>query len=122
MGRDQTNRVLLEWKWKRDVLSARFMPKWASRITLEITNVRVERLQNISEEDACAEGVETKERSYGVAYRDYRGEPGAWMSEARASFGTLWDRINAKRGYGWATNPWVWVIEFQDVSKRGAVG
>lgn len=48
---------LAAWKWKRDVLSARFMPRWASRITLEIVDIRVERLQDISEEDAEAEGI-----------------------------------------------------------------
>ena len=101
------------WCWKPSI----HMPKIYSRITLEIVNVRVDRLQDISEEDACAEGIEIIERSYGMAYRDYRGKSGAWMSEARASFGTLWDRINAKQGYGWDTNPWVWVIEFRRIDK-----
>jgi hypothetical protein len=79
------------------------MPRWASRITLEITGVRVERLKDISEADAKAEGVsasalvEMKDGSpcYSAEYRD------------------LWERIN---GIGsWEKNPWVWVIEFKQV-------
>jgi hypothetical protein len=80
-----------------------YMPRWASRITLEITDIRVERLQDISEEDARAEGVgvhggcNADETEYGV--------------NARGPFSRLWDSINAKR-HPWASNPWVWVIEF----------
>lgn len=76
-----------------------FMPRWASRITLKITNVRVERLQLISDKDAIAEGVSLS-YSTGIA------------KEAKWHFERLWDTINAKRGYSWASNPWVWVIEF----------
>lgn len=68
------------------------MPRWASRITLQITAVRVERLQDISEEDAIAEGVE-----FG----------------AKESYRTLWDSINGAGA--WDANPWVWVIEFKRV-------
>jgi hypothetical protein len=69
---------------------------WASRITLEITEVRVERLQEISESDAEAEGV----TSHG-------GLSAVFM------YAELWDSLNEKRGHGWDLNPWVWVIEFQ---------
>lgn len=78
------------------------MPRWASRITLEIKSVRVERVQEISEEDARAEGVEKAEATDGA------------LSYA-LGFSDLWDSINAKRGYGWDTNPWVWVVEFERV-------
>lgn len=71
-----------------------FMPRWMSRITLEITGIRVERVQDISNGDARAEGVEFE----GIAYRN--------------TYAKLWNRLNAKRGFGWDTNPWVWVIEF----------
>lgn len=92
----------------RDIWSHRkrpsiFMPRWASRIILEITGVRVERLQDISEADARAEGCELTDELTGCAedlpyYRDvYR---------------VLWDVINGKKA-PWSSNPWVWVIEFR---------
>jgi len=81
------------------------MPRWASRIALEITNVRVERLQDISEEDAQAEGVPKSITQYGLTidYENYR-EP----------FIELWDKINGKK-HPWASNPWVWVVEFRKI-------
>jgi len=72
-----------------------FMPHLASRITLEITEVRVKRLQEISYEDAQAEGI------------------GGAFIEGRARFASLWDSLNAKRGYSWKSNPWIWVIGFR---------
>jgi len=89
---------------------AMFIPRWASRITLEVVSVRVERVQDISEEDAKAEGVELDPRLEGY-YRDYLDQKP--RSTARESFLTLWDSINAKRGYGWDANPWVWGVEFK---------
>ncbi len=100
------------------------MPRWASRITLEVTNVRVERVQSISEEDAIAEGIEWRESSYCDDAQDYwRDYPvpdsrkwadfGFFEGDPIASFHTLWDSIYAARGYGWDTNPLVWVIEFR---------
>lgn len=89
-----------EWefmgKWKPSI----HMPRWASRITLEVTRVRVERLQDISESDAKAEGCSVSKDSHG----EY---------QARVAFTELWDSINAKRGFGWSVNPWVWVVEFK---------
>ncbi len=95
------------------------MPRWASRIDLEILNVRLERLQDISEDDAIAEGV-------GEYFRDKLFWPNYWLLDgddfteayldtARDSFETLWDSLNEKRGYGWEDNPWLWVIEFRRV-------
>jgi hypothetical protein len=75
------------------------MPRWASRITLELTDVRVERLQDISGEDAEAEGITLDLNSV------------APLSLAKHHFRILWDGINAKRA-PWASNPWVWVVEF----------
>jgi hypothetical protein len=72
------------------------MPRWASRLTLEITDVRVQRVREISEEDAIAEGCE--------AELDWT---------ARMRFAELWNHINAKRGYGWDVNPWVWCLTFR---------
>lgn len=75
-----------------------FMPRWASRITLEVTGVRGERLQDISNDDARAEGV-----------AEWNGdEPGDY----RGGFRDLWDKINGKRA-PWESNPWVWRIEFR---------
>lgn len=81
------------------------MPRWASRITLEITEIRVERLNAISEEDAKAEGVEGQHfqtLNPWVGYLVYR-EP----------FAQLWEKINGKGS--WESNPWVWVISFKRV-------
>lgn len=74
------------------------MPRWASRITLEVTAVRVERLQDITEEDARAEGM----------HGDYLS------ASARDLYAALWDAINGKR-HPWASNPWVWVVSFRRV-------
>ena len=87
-----------------------FMPRWASRLTLEVTAVRVERVQDISEEDARAEGATPKMQTAD----DVDGAPDAspWRAY-RAGFADLWDKINGPRGYGWGVNPWVWVLTFQ---------
>lgn len=83
-----------------------FMPRWASRIQLEITNIRVERVQNISIPDAVAEGI--------------RVITDPECPEPDERYRVLWDTINAKRGYSWETNPWVWVIEFKRIDQKGA--
>ncbi len=87
-----------------------FMPRWASRLTLEITEVRVERLQEISEADAIAEGLEwIAPGTWSVAPRlgIVGDDPGQVYSE-------LWDRINGPAS--WDANPWVWALTF-DVHK-----
>jgi len=98
-----------EIRWKPSI----HMPRWASRVTLEVTDVRVQRLQEISQEDARAEGVATEE------WDDWRenvtaiGMPeGSYIETERDLFRDLWDNINAKRGYGWDTNPWVIALTF----------
>ena len=80
------------------------MPRWASRITLNVAGIRVERLQDISEEDARAEGVE--------ATRGHGHPAGDDSLSACEVFRDLWDRINGERA-AWASNPWVWVVEFR---------
>lgn len=75
------------------------MWKWAARLWLRVTDVRVERVQDISEDDARAEGY---------PYFDF-----ATNMPVLTDFTSLWDSINAKRGHGWDTNPWVWVITFE---------
>lgn len=83
-----------------------FMPRWASRITLEVTGVRVERLQEISYHDCCEEGLKLKD-----AYPTGYGKE----VDMKGLFGALWNSLNAKRGYGWETNPWVWVLTFKRI-------
>ena len=82
-----------------------FMPRWASRILLEITDVRAERVDQISEEDALADG------GWKYANCPIHKNP-------RASYMDVWDRINGRRsGCSWADNPWCWVIDFQVTAK-----
>lgn len=82
-----------------------FMPRWASRLTLAITDVRVERLQEISEADAVAEGL--------VRSLDY-GKAGQCRS-AREAYARLWDAING-RHHPWDSSPWCWAISFRRVT------
>lgn len=86
-----------------------FMPRWASRISLEITEVRVQRVQEISEEDAIAEGI-SEDRG---AYQNYFLKNAPPNQTPRSSFYSLWDSINLKRGFGWESNPWVWCVSFK---------
>ncbi len=83
-----------------------FMPRWASRLTLEITGVRVQRLQEISEGDILAEGV-TVDR---VA--EWTGTPWSDLPTLHDAWRVGWDSINGVRA-PWASNPWVWVIDFE---------
>ena len=97
------------WRWKRGYLPSRFMPRRACRILLEVTKVRVERVQEISEADAIAEGIERiVVRGYGPG-RPYR------TSHPVSEFADVWNSINARRGYGWDANPWAWCYTFKRV-------
>lgn len=94
-----------------------FMPRWASCITLEVTGVRVERLQDISEADALAEGIERiPPTGAGAGPNRYslRGEDG-WINRPTAAecYRVLWEQINGPGA--WDANPWVWVVEFRRV-------
>lgn len=103
---------------------ARFMPRRLSRITLELTAVRVERLNDISESDAQAEGVEQlfvgdpsrAEAATGI-WRDYhhdeKGQARFAFPDAKASYASLWESINGAGS--WSLNPYVWVLEFKRV-------
>ncbi len=100
-------------KWRPSI----FLPTWASRITLEITGVRVERLQDISEADAVAEGIE-RVNQLGVlrcsGWKDYSGLRNGFMSPL-ASYRSLWESINGPGS--WDVNPWVWVVEFRRIKQ-----
>lgn len=100
--------------------SGRFMPREASRITLEVVNVRVERLQDISETDAQAEGARFVDLGLdkwgnprpGWSMEDpHPNNSDACLGSARFAFGNLWNKINGAGA--WDKNPWVWVIEFK---------
>jgi hypothetical protein len=88
------------------------MPRWASRITLEVTGVRVERLQDISDADAKNEGIEVCE---GGAM-DYFANDYAQGFTPKASFRSLWESLNGDSS--WDANPWVWVVAFKRVEVR----
>ena len=117
------------------------MPRWASRIQLEITGIRIERLQDISEADSKAEGVEHLFSEQEIAsapdcfmapmpYKNYlwhgnigrtitASQSDKWRHQysdykmAKDSFSSLWESINGEKS--WDANPWVWVVEFQRV-------
>ena len=91
------------------------MPRWASRITLEVTSVRCERLSAISEDDARAEGVdEWVPCRVHTGLQGVRLPLGALKKSCREHFEQLWDSINGKRA-PWASKPWVWAIGFKRV-------
>lgn len=91
------------------------MPRWASRITLEVTGVRVERLQDISEADAIAEGVKPDAgcRPDDDAAGFHRIGTVRDDSFPIARYGALWERINGPGS--WDANPWVWIVQFRKV-------
>ncbi len=105
--------------------SPRFMPRWAARIILQITEVRVERLQSVTNEDAQREGtphayphrhgpdgiIKDGENPdpYGLAHET--GWADCWV----CAFTELWDSINKERGFSWVVNPYVWVISFKRI-------
>lgn len=91
-------------KWTPSI----YMPRWASRITLEVTGVRVERVDAISVADVIAEGCAKVDK----------WDLSCLTPDPRQEFMALWDQINEKRGYPWASNPWVWVVEFKRVEVK----
>lgn len=89
------------------------MPRWASRITLEITDVRVERLNDCSPDDAKAEGLEWVAPTYGIG-----DIAETWSADPVAAYRALWEHINGPGS--WDANPWVWVVGFKPVAARNA--
>jgi hypothetical protein len=93
------------------------MPRWASRITLEVAHVSVERLQDISYEDALAEGVSDFAATFADEEKNAIGETPEQTARRlewpQRQYRSLWDGLNAARGYGWNANPWVWVVDFK---------
>jgi hypothetical protein len=104
------NGHVASYEWRPSI----HMPKAATRITLEITGVRVERVQDISEEDADAEGFNGDFPLNVFPDIFYRDMGHLSIPEC---FGIVWDSINENRpGCSWADNPWVWVLEFRRIS------
>ncbi|PAA08853.1 hypothetical protein [Pseudomonas fragi] len=99
---DEYDGSVAHWDYPRRSRPSIHMPRWASRILLEITDVRVERLQDISEEQCIAEGIE----------RHSAGFFGNGCSTAASAFKELWNST----GGDWATNPWVWAVSFRRVT------
>lgn len=97
-------------KWRPSI----HMPRWASRITLEIVSVKVERLQDISEADAIAEGIDIRVSGILQMFRDYSGPGEVFGTHPIISYASLWESINGPGS--WDANPWVWVIEFRKVT------
>lgn len=83
-----------------------FMPKWASRLTVKILTIEPQRLQDITEDDAVAEGYSAHHLARHAIYAKY-------AAKARDNFSYGWDSINKRRGWGWDTNPYVWAITFE---------
>lgn len=101
------------WRWANDRIDSEHlcppgnMPRWASRITLEITEVRVQRVQDITEEDAQCEGFRGP-----FTGTDWCGINQIGRAPSQC-FHVLWDSIYSGIGRGWHVNPWVWVIGFK---------
>lgn len=109
--------------WKSSI----HMPYRFSRLKLEIADIRVERLQDVGEADAKAEGIlfygdlDPEQDDYkNYEYEDKYGDDWGVVT-ARESFETLWQSINSTRkGCAWSDNPWVWVIEFSRAKSEGS--
>lgn len=94
-----------------------YMPRWASRILLDVTAIRVERLQDISEADAVAEGITPYTNHPGRFVSGHR--PGLNFPSAVAGYRDLWESINGPGA--WDANPWVWVVEFRCVNNGAQI-
>lgn len=90
-----------------------FLPHKFSRITLEITDVRVQRVQEISIKDAQAEGAMLDDNGRHKIYGYALPVDDFWRMSPVDAYMHLWDKINAKRGFGWSVNPWVWALTFR---------
>lgn len=91
------------WTWTPSI----HMPRWVSRLTLEIMEVRIERLQDITEEDAIQEGLFYDR---GLGMWGLPDTPNFWVATPVGAYRVLWERINGPGS--WALNPWVWVVSF----------
>lgn len=106
--------IAITGKWTPGI----HMPKEAARFWLEITNITVERLHDITEADSVREGVQlvsTHNQWYNYLHAKNALPCHMWVRGARKSFETLWIKINGEAS--WRYNPWVWVIEFKKINR-----
>ena len=101
----------MDYKWRPSI----HMPRWFSRITLEITDVHVERVQDITNDEAIAEGAyEVRKVGDDIAHATWTMDGLDWRYDTpREAFAATWDSLYAARGLGWDVNPWVWVVTFK---------
>lgn len=100
-------------KWRPSI----FMPKWACRLNLLNVEIRIERLNDISEADAFAEGIDTEGDDYlSAEHAQIAGVPIDCGSPARFAYKALWERINGRGS--WDLNPWVWVIKYRRIDEN----
>ena len=100
-------------KWKPSI----FMPRWACRLVCEVTEVRAQRVQEITAEDIMAEGaVDRPHHDAHLGKMPVSSFDGKAYTDLRSLWAAGWDSINAKRGFGWNTNPWVWAFTFRLMS------
>lgn len=103
------------WAWGKTRVSI-FMPRWASRITLTVTDVRVERLQDISQEDAQAEGIYFDKIGFTAGHIGLRGCNQEWAATPAIAYANLWRHINGPGA--WEANPWIVVVTFTVESRN----
>lgn len=89
------------------------MPRWAARTVLEITEVRIERLQDCSRADACAEGLSRNATGYVKYWTEGLGGACGYHNDPISAYAALWDHINTEPGKTWADNPFVWCVSFR---------
>lgn len=109
---------MVKWRWQVKTLSGMFMPGEAARFIYRYESIRVERVQEITRDDAKAEGV----RGVWVnppANEDHYQR--VMLNPYVANYSVLWDEINGERGFGWDVNPWVWVLEYKVVETPSAL-
>lgn len=103
----------ITWRWKKDILTSIFMPKEAARSVYQYASIDVERVQEISRDDAKAEGVSGVWKNPPEKEEHYQR---VMLNPYIANYSVLWDEINAERGFGWNLNPWVWVLNYVEVT------
>ena len=102
----------IKWRWKKDILTSIFMPREAARSIYQYASISVERVQDISRDDAKAEGVSGVWKNPPEKEEHYQR---VTLNPYVANYSVLWDEINAARGFGWDLNPWVWVLNYVEV-------